>query len=253
MMRNGGDGIEHLRGDVQTILLALHACKTPLASEFHSVLDRSTACSGSITDQVLLDFAASTAAQLQSLLDDPYRALPSSIHFNACPGGVQMQNQSGNRTGGGINDMDVLLRTNYPNSDFGSSGLSVHSPFTPPLSTPSSVSNVTTTNSSAASSSNEKTFQEIDETLTKNGFFGSLGDNSFGPELDALIHGSRASAPWMLSGNIVNSAPTPPSHSNGSNSRNDGAQFAMVSRRFEELESSDLTRMGSFSDIFGNK
>ena len=33
MIRNQQDGIEQLRGDVQTILLALHACKTPLASE----------------------------------------------------------------------------------------------------------------------------------------------------------------------------------------------------------------------------
>ncbi|GAA5958364.1 hypothetical protein JCM3765_004807 [Sporobolomyces pararoseus] len=221
MIRNSQDRIEQLRGDVQTILLALHACKTPLAT--------------------------STAMQLQTLLDDPYRALPSSLHFNTCPGNFDPNGRPKTQSGG---SEDPFLRSTYSDSNFTSintpsdTASSMQKPYSPIISTPSSF---TANTQISTSSTNEKTFQEIDETLSKNGFFGSLGDNSFGPELDALIHGSRASAPWMLSGNIT----TPPSVV--SNVRNDAGQAGLGTRRFEELESSELLRAGSFSEIFASR
>ena len=189
------------------------------------------------------------------------------------------------------------------------------SSFTPPLSTPSALSSFSATSSSSSaslprtangtsssstmaaatttstvqaqqppsSSSNEKTFQEIDDTLTRNGFFGNLGANSFGPELDALIHGSRASAPWLsnsnsngnpasssssssLSGVSPTSHATPSSEGAGatitSNVRGDVGRGqpdsarvrdggAGIAARFEELDSADLIRMNSLSEIFG--
>lgn len=190
------------------------------------------------------------------------------------------------------------------------------SSFTPPLSTPSALSSFSATSSSSSaslprtangtsssstmaastttttstvqvqppsSSSNEKTFQEIDDTLTRNGFFGNLGANSFGPELDALIHGSRASAPWLSNsnsnGNPASSSSSssslhgvsPTSHATPSegagatitsNVRGDVGRGqpdsarvrdggAGIAARFEELDSADLIRMNSLSEIFG--
>ena len=188
--------------------------------------------------------------QLQTLLDDPYRALPSSVHFNSCPGPFGANGQPRPQSGG---VEDPFLRSTYSDSNFTSintpsdTASSLPKAFSPALSTPSSFTMPNPQNSTSAAS-NAKTFQEIDETLSKNGFFASLGDNSFGPELDALIHGSRASAPWMLSGNVTTSSP-----SIVSNVRNDAGQVGLGSRRFEELESSELLRAGSFSEIFGNK
>ncbi|GAA6009697.1 hypothetical protein JCM11491_001063 [Sporobolomyces phaffii] len=229
MVRKQGEEIDSLRGDVQTILLALHACKTPLGS--------------------------STAAQLQTLLDDPYRLLPNGPGFYDCldtqlGGSCDSQTKSAGRGGGGPNDTSELLRStysSYPGSDFASvdtpSSTSSYKPFTPPLSTVSTHSSAPTT-----SSGTEKTFQEIDETLVRSEFFGKLGGNSFGPELEALIHGSRTSAPWLNGGKPAevthaNQIPNGFPLSNGAMSTGGG--------RFEELDSHDLIRMGSLSSIFG--
>ncbi|GAA5895977.1 Zn(II)2Cys6 transcription factor [Sporobolomyces salmoneus] len=232
MIRNQPAGIDQLRGDVQTILLALHACKTPLAS--------------------------STAQQLQTLLDDPYRALPNSIQLNNCPDTSNVNPQA--MPGGGgqpFNDFDALLRSNFPNypieADYATPSSSSYHLFTPPLSTPSAHGSLPTggaqprnpiSSSNATSAPSEKTYREIDETLARNGFFGTLGDNSFGPELDALIHGSRASAPWILGGNVTAVSQTHnPNVSNMSNVRGENAMRGAGGggARFEEVE------------IFGNQ
>lgn len=209
--------------------------------------------------------------QLQTLLDDPYRALPSSSLFSSCPASAMNQAAARNPSKGGgrgLEDPVELLRTTvstYPVSDFASidtpsSSSSSYKPFTPPLSNASPHSSLSlSTAATASNAENEKTFREIDDTLMQNGFFGNLGDNSFGPELEALIQGSRASAPWMVSGNSV---PPATSMSSGpgttiSNSRAEGVfplspgNISMSTGRFEELDNRGLIGMESLSSIFG--
>lgn len=197
-------------------------------------------------------FVASTAKQLQTLYEDPYKALPTSAYQSQCPA----QANAGTRP-----TPRPELHTNYsqyPNSDFAfsndtpSSSSSSYKPFTLPDSTPSSTISSHPPLPNPTIKSTVKTFQEIDQTL-KQGFFGSLGDNTFGPELEALIHGSRASAPWLAGGNSV---PPPQANTsvNVSNAREEVAfspnNPAFGLGRFEELDSHELMRLDSLSSMF---
>ncbi|GAA5930423.1 Zn(II)2Cys6 transcription factor [Sporobolomyces koalae] len=231
LIRNQVEGVEQLRGDVQTILLALHACKTPLA--------------------------ISTATQLQTLLDDPFRALPVSSAYSNCVLTVAERNFFSTYKCDGWNNRNEVFdaTSSYPTlspelvsgaTPSTSSSASSYKPFTPPLSTPSSHSNLTGLNEVVS----QQTFQQIDETLKNGGFFGSLGENSFGPELDALIHGSRSNAPWVAGNNSVNLATAQVLKPNESSVRNEG-QYATTGiasdvQRFVELDSRELMSMGSF-------
>jgi len=174
-----------------------------------------------------------------------------SAYQNQCPGSAAASARPNPTEGLGMN------YSQYPNSDFASSNdtpssSSSYKPFTPPDSTPSSSISSHPPIPNPNAKSTEKTFQEIDQTL-KQGFFGNLGDNTFGPELEALIHGSRASAPWLAGGNSV---PPPANTSvNVSNAReevafspNNPAAFGLG--RFEELDSQDLMRLDSLSSMF---
>ncbi|GAA6060693.1 hypothetical protein JCM10212_005075 [Sporobolomyces blumeae] len=250
-VRNRPEGIDQLRADVMLIIRALESCKTPLG--------------------------LSTSTGLDELLKDPLRALPKGGQSpTGCPYGAVAPppaNQTPMYTTI-LSSMDLSTLEQDPTTylsagDFSSkassataSGTPGWKPFSPPLSSSTSFSSPLESGKDAQGGASPSMFQEIDDTL-KQGFFNGLGDQSFGPELDALIRGSRASAPWNQQQTSAEpTAPVQPSYpasmSTGIAMPGETATLGMSANdapmglpRFEEIDGNDLARMESIASHLG--